>query len=156
MRYATIGQGETPECLSARLGRPVCMLLRANRLFSAQWLMDGRRIIVPDGDFCRRDAGICPLEALHIHAERFSAMEPEWAMHLPDRLRRWSNTHGGAALTEWRRGMVMTIRPGESMSRFSERMGCDESEIRRVNRYYGKGVPGVQLWIPFRNGEKRV
>ena len=41
------------------------MILRANRLVSEAWLLPGREIIVPEGDFCRRDAGVCPVLLLN-------------------------------------------------------------------------------------------
>ena len=57
-------EGEGLDALSARLGVPGCMLLRANRLFSTAWLLPGRVIRVPEGDFCRTDDFICPAQAL--------------------------------------------------------------------------------------------
>lgn len=57
-------EGEGLDALSARLRVPGCMLLRANRLFSPAWLLPGRVIHVPDGDFCRTDDFPCPAEAL--------------------------------------------------------------------------------------------
>lgn len=144
MGYAVIGENETPEQLSARLHRPVCMLLRANRLYSEAWLLPGREIAVPEPDFCRKDAGICPAAALKIPAQRFEPCGSEWP--IPARLRKWSAAHAGAALSEWcGRGAIRTIRPMETMAQFAERTGSSEAEVRRVNIYYGKPVPGVQL-----------
>ena len=57
-------EGEGLDALSARLGVPGCMLLRANRLYSPAWLLPGRVIRVPEGDFCRTDDFICPAQAL--------------------------------------------------------------------------------------------
>ena len=68
MRWDYVFEGENLNQLSARLGVPGCMLLRANRLFSTAWLLPGRQIAVPDGDFCRRDWGICPMRALKMPA----------------------------------------------------------------------------------------
>ncbi len=69
MRRDSVYEGEGLNELSARLGLPGCMLLRANGLFSAAWLLPGREILVPDADLCRRpDAGICPREALRMPA----------------------------------------------------------------------------------------
>jgi len=59
-----VREGEGLDALSARLGVPGCMLLRANRLFSPAWLMPGRMIRVPEGGFCRGDDFPCPVEAL--------------------------------------------------------------------------------------------
>lgn len=58
-------EGETLGQLSARLGVPGCMILRANRLFSAAWLLPGREIVVPGDDFCLADDFPCPVGALH-------------------------------------------------------------------------------------------
>ena len=58
-------EGETLDQLSARLGVPGCMLLRANRLFSAAWLMPGREIVVPEDTFCHDDDFPCPVGALN-------------------------------------------------------------------------------------------
>ena len=54
-----IRNGETLEMLSARCGVPICMLLRANRLVCAAWLLPGREIIIPKADFCENDAFPC-------------------------------------------------------------------------------------------------
>lgn len=64
MREDRILEGETLDALSARLGVPGCMLLRANRLYSPAWLLPGRVIWVPDGQFCLTDSFPCPVEAL--------------------------------------------------------------------------------------------
>ena len=68
MRMDRVLDGETLQALSARLGVPGCMLLRANRLFSPAWLLAGREIAVPDGAFCLTDDFICPVAALHVPA----------------------------------------------------------------------------------------
>ncbi|MEA4899952.1 LysM peptidoglycan-binding domain-containing protein [Bacillota bacterium Meth-B3] len=60
-----VRENEPLSALSARLGVPGCMLLRANRLYSPAWLLPGREIEVPDGDFCFRDGFPCPVGALH-------------------------------------------------------------------------------------------
>ena len=63
-----VGVDETPAMLSARTGVPVCMLLRANRLLSTAWLLPGREIRLPDGDFCLKDAFPCPKELVNAAA----------------------------------------------------------------------------------------
>ena len=63
---------ETPEALSARLGMPLCAILRANRLPSPAWLYPGRLILAPWRDFCRLDAFPCPVPALLRRAARAS------------------------------------------------------------------------------------
>lgn len=64
MKEDVVREGEGLDALSARLHVPGCMLLRANRLYSPAWLLPGRVIRVPEGDFCRRDDFPCPAEAL--------------------------------------------------------------------------------------------
>ena len=64
MKEDVVREGEGLDALSARLGAPGCMILRANRLFSPAWLMPGRMIQVPEGDFCQGDDFPCPVEAL--------------------------------------------------------------------------------------------
>lgn len=146
MAHAVIGPNETPEQLSVRLARPVCMLLRANRLYSTAWLLPGRHIVVPSADFCRKDVGACPALLLRQPSETYEPCEPAVRQRLPGRLQRWSDTHGGVQLPQWRKaGCTRTLRPYETMAAFARRTGCTEEELRRINRYYGRAVPGVQL-----------
>ena len=70
MRWDLVYEGETLSDLSARLGVPACMLMRANRIWSEAWLLPGREITVPDLDFCDWDEGICPREAVNTPAMR--------------------------------------------------------------------------------------
>lgn len=70
MRWDLVYEGETLSHLSARLGVPACMLMRANRIFSEAWLLPGREIMVPDSDFCDWDEGVCPREAMKTPARR--------------------------------------------------------------------------------------
>ncbi|MDL2206620.1 hypothetical protein LJC33_06910 [Eubacteriales bacterium OttesenSCG-928-N13] len=65
---------ETFDMLTARLGVPGCMLMRANRVFSPAWLLPGREIDVPDATFCLSDDFPCPVAALHAPA---TEMPPE-------------------------------------------------------------------------------
>ena len=154
MAYAYIGQQETPEQLSARLGRPICMLLRANRLCSTAWLLPGRQIIVPADDFCRRDAGACPMQLLHIPSEHFMPCDASVRQRLPYRLQRWSDTHGRVQLPQWAAaGGVYALRPCESMAEFAARTGSTEAEVRRINRYFGKPVSGVRLLAVLPEGD---
>ena len=64
MKEDRVFPGEGLDALAARLNVPSCMLLRANRVFSPAWLMPGRVIRVPEGDFCRTDDFVCPAQAL--------------------------------------------------------------------------------------------
>ena len=69
MRRDWVLEDETLSALSARLGLPGCMILRANRIFSEAWLLPGREIDVPDPLFCLTDEGQCPVAALMRPAE---------------------------------------------------------------------------------------
>ena len=72
MKTTIIREGETLGMLSARLGVPGCMILRANGLFSEAWLLPGRHIDVPDADYCAQAQAPCPVQALLERApERF-------------------------------------------------------------------------------------
>ncbi|MEF9974729.1 MAG: LysM peptidoglycan-binding domain-containing protein [Clostridia bacterium] len=61
-------EGESLAHLSLRAQVPLCMLLRANRLYSPAWLLPGRELFVPTGDFCATDTFPCPVSALHTPA----------------------------------------------------------------------------------------
>ena len=152
MAWTTIRVGETPEALSARLRRPVCMLLRANRLYSTAWLLPGRALLIPPPDFCGSDVGVCPLRMGDVRADRFVAGE---AVGLPERLRCWARGHGRQTLPEWTgapEGQALTLRPFESVAQLAERGGSDEEILRRWNRYYGAACPGVRLFVPAKSG----
>ena len=84
MRWDLVYEGETLSDLSARLGVPACMLMRANRLFSEAWLLPGREILVPDLDFCDWDEGICPREAVGMPARGNGRMQEEAAAEKMD------------------------------------------------------------------------
>ena len=61
--------GESPRALSARLGAPLCAILRINRVPSAAWLYPGRLILAPWKNFCKTDGAACPAEMMHIPAK---------------------------------------------------------------------------------------
>lgn len=154
MAWTTIRVGETPEALSARLRRPVCMLLRANRLYSTAWLLPGRALLIPPPDFCDSDVGVCPVRMGGVRAERFVAGE---ATNLPKRLLCWARVHGQQVLPEWMgapEGCALTMRPFESVAQLAERGGSNEATLRRWNRYFGAACPGVRLFVPARRGQR--
>ena len=64
MKTTIIREGETLGMLSARLGVPGCMILRANGLFSEAWLLPGRHIDVPDADYCAQAQAPCPVQEM--------------------------------------------------------------------------------------------
>ena len=70
MRWDYVYEGENLSALSVRLQVPACMLMRANRIYSEAWLLPGRQIAVPEGDFCWWDEGICPAKAIGMPASK--------------------------------------------------------------------------------------
>lgn len=118
VRYETILPNESPAQLSARLNRPVCMLLRANRLYSVAWLLPDREILLPERDFCRRDAGICPCCLLEKPLKAIPS--------------------AGKA----------TLRPKETMAGFAVRHSCAVRDVCELNRLQGRPVPGMRLCLP--------
>ena len=74
MRSDYVLAGEELNALSARLGVPGCMLMRANGLCSPAWLLLGREVLVPEG-LCGGDYP-CPREALY----RMAAAPPREAL----------------------------------------------------------------------------
>lgn len=69
MRWDCVYEGENLNELSARLQVPACMLMRANGIYSQAWLLPGRKIAVPEKDFCWWDRGICPMKAIRMKAK---------------------------------------------------------------------------------------
>ena len=63
MRSDYVLAGEDLNGLSARLGVPACMLMRANGLYSPAWLTPGREVLVPEGT-CGGDFP-CPREVFY-------------------------------------------------------------------------------------------
>ena len=143
MRKTVIRDGENAEALVKRLGVPLCMLLRANRLYSAAWLLPGRQIIVPESDFCERDIFPCPARAVTLPAveRRLYLMRPgetrlqaARALGAPLRLIPKVERAFSAPVVPWGFGIV-TYRPG---------MRVDDFE-RSLNSLPGALFPGTQL-----------
>ena len=67
MTRTRVGEGEDLARLSARLGAPGCMILRANGLMSPAWLLPGREIEAPDPDYCENapPGKPCPRRAVN-------------------------------------------------------------------------------------------
>lgn len=168
MRTDRVRDGEGPERLSARIGVPVCMILRANRLVSAMWLVPGREIEVPEADFCEKDAFVCPVKMVCMPAretpgevciaqsgDTIGSMAE--AMGTAERIlwrARWKN----GALCEGERLIVDreqcsrrigSVLPGETAERFCERFHADLAETMRLNGLKdGRVWPGMRLILP--------
>ncbi len=100
MKTTIIREGETLGMLSARLGVPGCMILRANGLFSEAWLLPGRHIDVPDADYCALAQAPCPVQAL---------LEPAMSA---------------------RRGVALTLNAPESAQALAARLGQSMDSLR--------------------------
>lgn len=150
MWKTVVAPNETPALLSARVGVPVCAILRANRLFSPAWLLPGREIDVPDVcapmDFpcpalavripahtCRLFYGAAkeiacasglPLRAVLAHAGRRVPWDVPLALALPEIDARWR---------------LRTILPGEAPA-------LTPSE-RAVNALWGAAYPGMKMLL---------
>lgn len=150
MWKTVVAPNETPALLSARVGVPVCALLRANRLFSPAWLLPGREIDVPDtcasADFpcpvlaaqtpalarrlfygsamdIARASGL-PMRAVLAHAGERAPWSPPRALTLPEIDAHWH---------------LRTILPGE--------MPALTLTERAVNALWSTPLPGMKLLL---------
>lgn len=161
--------GETPEALSARLHAPVCMILRANWLVSALWLLPGREIVVPQADLCKNSAFPCPVRLMDLPAkeertEVCIAAEGDTigslalALGTTERLLLLARGHF-APLREGERitisANVCKKRIGsvllcESMDSFCARHGIDDkSAVMRLNGLKSERLwPGMRILLP--------
>jgi|GEM_PF-1264197 len=166
MRSDRVLEGETLSALSARLGVPGCMLLRANRLYSPAWLLPGREIAVPEGDFCRWDGFRCPAEAVRCAAsgarQTVTVARGETARGIA---RRYGLTErlvllaAGISSGDLPEGMTLRLPivppgwaqvialPGETAASVARKHGISESKLRQLNALWGALWPGTQLLI---------
>lgn len=168
MRTDRILENESAECLSARLGVPVCMLLRANRLTCVAWLTSGREICVPEGDFCQNDSFPCParlfgLQARDERTEVFIAGEEDTveaaaqemgtterliilARGRPGPLCEGERILIGAGKCQKRIGSVLV---GETIDDFCKRFGAQRETVLEINMMNREDVwPGMRLVLP--------
>ena len=147
MSKTVVREGETARELALRVNRPLCMLLRANQVFSGAWLLPGREIEVPDGDFCGRCTFPCPARAvknpaveqrLYLARAGETGAEIARACSVPERL----VSGNGRALRlpvcpdGWR---IHTVKPGERVS---------DPYIRALNGLTGIAYPGTRILAP--------
>lgn len=167
MERARVLEGETADALSARLGRPICMILRANRLYSVAWLMPGREIAVPELSFCRADGFCCPAYALTRcpadAGERLRYMvgsgdcvrDIASALGVPERLVHLAAGRSGGelpagtplALPVIRAGEIVHVGHTDTMRSICEAHGADEASVRSLNKLWGPLLPGMRLLI---------
>ena len=147
MGKTVVLEGETAWALARRVDRPLCMLLRANRLFSGAWLLPGREIEVPRGDFCRTSRFPCPARAarlpaveqrLYLARSGETREEIARACGVPARMIAGSNRALRLTVCPdgWR---IHTVKPGEYVN---------DARVRAVNGLFGDIFPGTQILTP--------
>ena len=117
MRWYCVLPGEDLTALSARLGVPPCMLMRANGLFSPAWLLPGREVIAPEGA-CGGDFP-CPREVFH-------RVVGQW---VPAARR------------------AVCALPLDTAASLAARWGLSEARLRALNRLEGCVYPGMKLYL---------
>jgi len=117
VRWDSVLAGESLNDVSARLRVPACMLMRANGLFSAAWLLPGREIAVPEGA-CGGDFP-CPREAFYRVAGQCRGAGRRMACALPE----------------------------DTAASFAARHGLSEARLRALNRLDGCLYPGMELAV---------
>lgn len=113
-----VREGETLGMLSARLGRPGCMILRANGLFSEAWLLPGRQICVPDAAYCAHADSPCPVQAL---------LEPAMAMRF---------------------GRALTLDACEDSFALAARLGQSPDALRQLLPLPRALPAGTEVFVP--------
>lgn len=167
-RTDRVRDGETPQALGIRLGVPLCMILRANRLLCAAWLTPGREIDVPQGDFCMGDAFPCPADLVRTQAreekteicivqEGDSVRSLARALGTSERLLLRARKEKGV-LRDGERivleatkcsGRIKTVLPGEDIEEFCKRCAVEMESAAGLNELQnGRIWPGMRLVLP--------
>lgn len=150
--YTVVRQGETLARISARTGVPACMLMRANGLFSAAWLLPGREIIIPETAYCRGSSdGICPARACTLGAWKADSRKVSYDVSaaegndgLPVRLRILARTQDLRLPYVCR---SLRVRYGETWASLAEKTASEETELMRINRIWRPLLPGMQIAV---------
>lgn len=171
MLWDRVRAGETLNMLSARLGRPACMIMRANRLISPAWLLPGREIIVPPEDFCAWDAGECPNRFFRCPAREARtrtrcltrpgerAQELARRCGLPERLVLLAL--GGRRLDGVRElrlpapppgARIVTVLPGQTVESICIRYGMAPERFALINSLSAPVLPGMRVLVEPRAG----
>ena len=164
-----VRNGETPEMLSARCGVPICMLLRANRLVCATWLLPGREIIIPKADFCENDAFPCPAglfdtaardeqmeicvaDAMDTIASFSRAMGTTERLVLLNRGKEGPLREGERILLKKNicKKRIRSVLPGDTLTAFCMRhKNADAEALARLNRIEDSRIwPGMRVILP--------
>ena len=165
MRMERIAEEEEPERFAARLGAPLCAVLRANRLTNPAWLAPGQAARVPEPGFCAREAFPCPARlfdapARERPAEAFAAEPGDTlasvarALGTSERLILLALGRRSGPLREGERFLLdrdqtgarpRAVLPGERL----EDLTRDPAEAARINRLEGaKLYPGTRVVLP--------
>lgn len=169
MLWDRVRTGETLNMLAARLNRPACMIMRANRLASPAWLLPGREIIVPPEDYCLWDAGECPNAFFRCtaHAGRArvrhrvnageSVGDVAQLYGLPERLVLMAC--GECAGTELPEGKMLelpalphdtrliTVQPGQTMESICRNCGMQAERFVLLNSLSAPLMPGMRVIV---------
>lgn len=172
MLLTRVRTGETLNMLSARLRRPACMIMRANRILSPAWLLPGREIAVPPRDFCLRDAGACPCAAFKRPAgeaamRRFvvragqsigdlarEAGLPERIVLLTCGIRAGEPLSAESAVelpVPPERARIITVQPGDTQESICRQYGMERARFSEVNVTCAPLLPGMRV-IVWRKG----
>lgn len=165
MLWERVRAGETLSMLAARLDRPACMIMRANRLISPAWLMPGREVMVPPADYCLWDAGECPRTLFGCPARRGRA-RVRHVLRAGESVGDVAHAHGlterlviMAAGGEWRSGMalelpipppgtrIVTVMPGQTVESISLRFGMSKERFAMINSLSAPLMPGMRVLV---------
>ncbi len=165
MLWDRVRAGETLNMLSARLNRPACMIMRANRLASPAWLLPGREIIVPPEDYCMWDAGECPNRFFgcparearprirHVPRPGERASDIARRYGLPERLVLLA---AGGRVTPGRalelpepppRARIVTVLPGQTVESICLRYRMSPERLALINSLSAPLLPGMRVLV---------
>ncbi len=165
MFRTVVADGETPQALSLRLSRPLCMILRANGVFSSAWLYPGTEINVPDADYCAKSSNACPTRVMnapptrrrvYIIADGETLEDVCRATGLPERcvlanagLARFENCAGRTVCLPVPApdSRTRTVKPEETLASIAPDTET-ALRIRALNSVWGNVYPGMKLLIP--------
>ena len=166
MREYQIAKGDTLEGLSAFFKIPICMILRANEMERLRLMRVGRRVIIPDPDYCARLDRKCiteKREGIFLNRE-YTVCKGDTVFGIA---RTFNTTmecilsaNGVSRPDEIRIGqriVVPCLREGfivylpktiETLEDVAARFGICPEQIERYNELSDGLYPGIQLIIP--------
>ena len=151
-----IQRGDDLIRLSVRFGVPVCMLIYANGLREKRDFGVGKRLQIPNADFCAHcTRGYLVREGDTVYG---IAEKNGMAMHellALNGLAQPNELHAGMRLTvEPTPGdFIYTVKPAETLFDIAQRFGISEEEIMQKNGIGEEIYPGMQLRLQKREYE---